>query len=281
MRLKAQEPDMLEGVHTMKRAGYTLGGAALAAILFALCWPTKAAAQGSANGRPDRGLAQSRSIVRLPQTHCKMVVFEGEATEGKSFSRPLGRDLKFELEAVRAGWIVRVLPIKGARPEHDYAELGTPPYNSMTPLALTTDYSFRGQDVVGWNPRHFQFLTDAASAVRAESAYRVYMAHPSQTGAPEVASAMVLLAGLPEKSAQGELQILDARLVPGTADQAAGASLVVAHWASTPHTLDQPADGKPSALGKVEWLRFRATMYLPAGFLAAPGLKPDHSQCER
>ena len=229
------------------------------------------------------GAARAEQALRptLPSAHCEKVVFEGEATAGTSYLLELGQGLEFKLEAVQAGWIVRVLPMSGQRPQHDYAELATPPYNSMTPLALTTDYSFRAQDVAGWNPRRFQFLTSAAAALRANAAYAKYMASPSHTSDPDVAAAMDILAALPESSATGELRILDARLIPGTANQAAGANLVVSHWASTPHTLDQPADGKASALGKVEWLRFRATLYLPAGFMAAPGLRADRSACGR
>ncbi len=223
--------------------------------------------------------AQLSERQTLPTAHCAKVAFVGEASAGKSYSLELGQGLDFELEAVKSGWIIRVLPASGPRPQHDLAEIATPPYNSMTPLALTTDYSFRAQDVVGWNPRRFQFLSSTRAAAAANAAYAKYMANPSHTNDPGTASAMSFLAALPERSAVGDLTILDARLVPGTANQAAGASLVVSHWASTPKTLDQPADGTASALGRVEWVRFKVTLYLPAGFVPAAGIKLDRSQC--
>ncbi len=41
---------------------------------------------------------------------CQSASFEGEAKAGQSFIQPLGNGMVFDLEAVRAGWIVRVLP---------------------------------------------------------------------------------------------------------------------------------------------------------------------------
>ncbi len=223
--------------------------------------------------------AQSHLAPRLPATSCQKLVFEGEVAAGKSFEYALGSHLAFYLEATRAGWIVRVNTVREPRLWPDYAQLATPPYQSMTPLALTTDYSFRAQDVIGWNPRRFQFLTSDAEAQHAIRAYSTYMRDP-QGHSAEATAAIQLLTGLPGHAAQGEVEILDAHIVPGMANQSAGAGLVASHFRDTPHTLDQPADGKASALGTVDWLRFRATLYLPANFVAA-GRETDRSQCGR
>ena len=50
--------------------------------------------------------------------------------------------------------------------KHDYAELATPPYESVSPLLLSTDFSFRAQDAVAWNPRRFRYA-DRCSGVYA------------------------------------------------------------------------------------------------------------------
>lgn len=217
----------------------------------------------------------------LPAGRCQKIVFEGTATAGKPFVKQFGKGLEFVLDPIESGWVIRVEPEAVQKLSLDHAELATPPFNSVNPLLVTTDYSFRAQDVVGWNPRHFQFLTSRAAARNAEAAYRAYMKAPEQTGNAAVQSAMQLLATLPEKSAQGDFRILDAHLVPGTANQAQTAKFVVSHFTSTPHTLDQPANGRATPLGRVNWLRFRVTLLLPADFVPATALKGNRSQCKR
>jgi hypothetical protein len=196
---------------------------------------------------------------------CQSASFEGEVASGQSFLQPLGNGIVFDLEAVPAGWIVRVLPATGSRPAHDGAELATPPYNSVTPLAITTDFSFRAQDAVAWNPRRFQFAADMSSFKKLQSAYAAYMAKPDDAVTGE------RLAEMAAAEPSGELQILDARLVPGTANQGAMAAAVASHFSQTPHTVEQ--GGSP--LGAVTWLKFRVTVHLPAGFAAAKGLKVE------
>jgi hypothetical protein len=198
---------------------------------------------------------------------CQSVSFEGQAAAGQSFYQPIGNGMTFDLEAVRAGWIVRVLPAavvagKAPRPAQDAAELATPPYHSVTPLAVTTDFSFRAQDAVAWNPRRFQFAADAGSFAKFQAEYAAYMAHPEDAGAQEK------LAEMAAAAPTGELQILDSRLVPGTANQAQMAAAVALHIEQTPHTVEQ--GGSP--LGAVTWVKFRVTLHVPAGFAAAKGL---------
>ncbi len=205
---------------------------------------------------------------------CQTVSFAGEVQAGQSFLQPMGNGMVFDLEAVRAGWIVRVLPEavvsgKAPRPAHDAAELATPPYNSVTPLAITTDYSFRAQDAIAWNPRRFQFAADRPSFQRLGSAYAAYMVNPNDAVAEE------RLAEMAAASPTAELQVMDSRLVPGTANQAQTAAVVASHIAQTPHTVEQGN----SPLGAVTWIKFRVALHLPAGFAAAPGLKADKTGC--
>jgi hypothetical protein len=202
---------------------------------------------------------------------CQSASFEGEVRAGESFARPLGNGMVFKLEAVRAGWIVRVLPATGVRPAQDAAELATPPYNSVTPLAVTTDYSFRAQDAVAWNPRRFQFAGSAADMARLAAAYNVYLAHSDDAAAGE------RLAELASGSATGELQLLDARLIPGAANQGQMAAAVASHFSQTPHTLEQAQGSTP--LGAITWMRFRVTLHLPKEFPVATGLGADRSGC--
>ncbi|HEY6374845.1 MAG TPA: hypothetical protein VIX90_04900, partial [Edaphobacter sp.] len=94
---------------------------------------------------------------------CVRGVLEGEVHAGEGFVRPIGNGLEVMLEPLASGWILRVLPVGVPRPAHDYAELATPPYQSVSPLLISTDFSFRAQDAVGWNPREFRFAADGQS----------------------------------------------------------------------------------------------------------------------
>jgi len=220
------------------------------------------------SGGSAKGAVKAQAI---DKSQCEVVSFEGEASAGQGYTHAIGNGMMFELEAVRAGWMVRVLPATGPRPTHDAAELATPPYNSVTPLAITTDYSFRAQDAVAWNPRRFQFAGSVTEMQRLQAAYTEYMAKPEDV----VAGGR--LAELAAGEAAGELQILDARLAPGTANQGRMAAAVAEHFEQTPHTTEQA--GKSSQLGAVTWIRFRVRLHVPASFAAAAGLSVDKRGC--
>ncbi len=209
-------------------------------------------------------------------TTCNRAIFEGEVSFGKEFDQLLGGGLRFMLEPLASGWIIRVLPATGPRGHHDYAELATPPYRSITPLLVGTDYSFRAQDAVGWNPRRFRWAADAEQFRALSAAYEDYMAAPSSPNAPAQEAKLVALA---YRAPEAEFNILDARLIPGQADQAMTASTVVSHFTQTAHTLEQP-DGKENReLGRVTWLRFRVRMDLPSGSMPARGLREEQYAC--
>jgi hypothetical protein len=179
------------------------------------------------------------------------------------------------LESLPSGWILRVLPADKPRPPHDYAELATPPYRSVTPLLISTDYSFRAQDAVGWNPRSFRFASDERDFRALLKAYDEY----EKRGA-DAAAAQQALAGLAARAPEGKLTILDAHLVPGTMDQVAAAAAVAAHFATTAHTIVRPADGKATPLGRLTWMRFRIAMELPEGFRVDRGLIVSKRPCD-
>jgi hypothetical protein len=204
---------------------------------------------------------------------CTRGVLEGEVRAGEGFVRPIGNGLEVILEPLASGWILRVLPVSG-RPPHDYAELATPPYQSVSPLLISTDFSFRAQDAVGWNPREFRFAGDGRSFGQLAEVYGEYRG--STTPSEGVKGR---LAELVSQAPQGRLEILDAHLVPGMADQAKAAAMVASHFTTTAHQIDRPADGKVTPLGRVNWMRFRISLELPAGFRVDRGLRLERNSC--
>jgi len=205
---------------------------------------------------------------------CRVGTLEGQVRAGESFVRPIGGGLEIMLEPLHSGWILRVLPAGKPRPPHDYAELATPPYHSVSALLVSTDFSFRSQDAVGWNPRRFRFAADEASFSRLLKAYTEYEAKGGVS-----LSSQENLATLVAKAPDGTMTILDARLVPGTGDQASAAAAVASHFAVTAHTVEAPADGKPTVLGKINWMRFRIALEIPQGFKADRRLNAKSEPC--
>jgi hypothetical protein len=206
---------------------------------------------------------------------CRVGVVEGELDAGKGFEQAIGNGLKLWFQPIAAGWILRVVPASGPLGDHDYAELATPPYQSVTPLSLSTDFAFRAQDAVGWNPRRFRFATSAAEF---KQLHKVYERYASARAAP-AAALEADLAGEVSKAAEGKLTIVDARLIPGMADQWKMAAAVSSRFETTAHTLVTPTEGNQSALGKLLWVRFRVELAFPGGFDPASGLKVLQRVC--
>ena len=206
---------------------------------------------------------------------CRRAVAEGEVRYGEPFVKAIGGGLNFYLQPIASGWIVRVLPAAGLKGDHDYAELATPPYQSITPLSLSTDFAFRAQDAVGWNPRRFRFATSETAFHALEAAYLNF----EQAGATPPAPVQVELSNQISQASEGTLTILDARLIPGTADQWRMAATVASHFLSTAHTLVAPVEGQATPLGKLLWVRFRVGLDEPAKFVAAPGWRLVPQNC--
>ena len=215
------------------------------------------------------------SSPKKPVPACRRAVIVGELNAGQSYARPIGNGLEVYLQAIASGWILRVIPTSGPTLAHDYAELATPPYQSVTPLSISTDFAFRAQDAVGWNPRRFRFATSQADFERLLEVYTRY----EQAGATPPAPIQVELSSQIAQAAEGTFTIVDARLVPGMADQWKMAGAVASHFTSTAHTLVESPDGKPSVLGKLMWLKFRLELDLPGGFPAAPGMTVAPRTC--
>ncbi len=192
---------------------------------------------------------------------CSVVVVEGEVRAGEGFRAVALTGVEVRLEPVGAGWVLRVVPT--AHGGEDWAEMATPPYRSVTPLLVSTDYSFRAQDAVGWNPRRFRFAAGEAAYGQMRG-----MRQAMDAGA---AGKAAMLGEMASRQPGGVLEILDAHLVPGTADQTRAAAMVAEHFAVTAHELEQPAGGSPTPLGQLTWIRFRVSLELPRGAKATPG----------
>ena len=200
-------------------------------------------------------IVSSPACLQARAATCPSLQFDGEVSGDQSFSRSLAATHTFLLERIASGWIIRVLPPGGPRPAHDYAELATPPYRSPNPLLISTDFAFRAQDAVAWNPRGFNFFTSPAQLAAAAKAYEATVREPNRPSAG--AALFPLIAG----ACSAELRILDARIAGGTADQTAMAATVASHFAETAHTVE--TDTAPTKLGRIVSMRFRVTV-LPA-----------------
>lgn len=216
-----------------------------------------------------------QGVVKAKPGACRRMVVEGEVEAGKGFERVIGGGLKVGLEPIAAGWAVRVVPASGPRGAHDAAELASPPYRSLSPLIVSTGLGFRAQDALGWNPRRFRYAANPAEYAGLLRLYDRVTSSSTPTAADETELGR-LVAAAPE----GTLEILDARLIPGTADQVEAANAVASHFATTAHQIDQPADGKGSELGRLEWMRFRFLLDVPTGLVPARGIKLVPAPCE-
>ena len=207
---------------------------------------------------------------------CQAVVMEGELAAGHPFSQPIGGGLKVYFQALPSGWLLRIVPATGPTGDHDYAELATPPYQSVTPLAISTDFAFRAQDAIGWNPRRFRFATSAAGFRKLEEVYVRFVA----AGLTPPENLQVELAQQIAQTSEATFTIVDSRLVPGNADQWKMAAAVAQHFTSTAHILVPQADDASSALGRIVWLRFRLELDIPRGFKVNPVLPVSTRSCD-
>lgn len=213
---------------------------------------------------------------------CQAVVFEGELNAGQPLARDAGHGLQVYFQPIASGWILRILP-SGTVPEVslgrlggvDYAEIATPPYRSVTPLSLSTDFAFRSQDAVAWNPRRFRFAANAGDFARLQHAAAPFFRSTGKADADAEAALTLQL----RLSAEGMLTILDARLVPGSADQWRAAAAVASHFATTAHTIVDGGSGVPSPLGRLVWLRVRVDLLVPLSRGAGAGRTAVPRKC--
>lgn len=205
-----------------------------------------------------------------PIRGCRQWEMVGEVSRGQPFVAPLGEGLELYLQPIASGWILRVVPSADSAIAPDYAEVATPPYRSVTPLSLSTDFSFRAQDAVGWNPRKFRFAADRSKYQSLQGLYR-QLPTDGSSASPQVQAKLALGAST---ATPAELQILDAALIPGSANQQRAAATVSQRLSSTAHTMVLPRDGVGSPLGVLLRVRFRLVLDLPLAFHAGAALRP-------
>src|SRR5208283_2360385 len=121
---------------------------------------------------------------------CQKIVLTGEVSTGKEWKAAFGE-----------GWVFRVLPIQPGQAGYsgwdlvvdreqpagfpDALLLATPPYNSINEREVGTTYGLRSQDVIGWNPRSFRFLTNPAAFLQGQKLFLALSGQLSAASAKE------------------------------------------------------------------------------------------------
>ena len=223
----------------------------------------------------------------VPPAHtCQRVGFQGEVSAGKEWRAELGE-----------GWMFRVLPIAPAEysgwdlvvdrdPPAGYPDallLATLPYDSINQREIATTFGLRAQDAIGWNPRTFRFLSDPAEFRQAQQWFRQLAA---QGAAPDRGSSNPTSPSIPEHLLQlqshassGQFRIIDAHIVSGIADPQPFAQNWALAASRVQHEIEPSAPGQSSSRGKLVWMRFELTLWLPSRWNAPPALHPVRGPC--
>ena len=243
-------------------------------------------------------MAQTRGAEKARE--CEKVVLTGEVSAGQQWQAEIGE-----------GWVFRVLPIRAGKTGADapsgwdlvvdrvraagYPDallLATPPYKSIGEREVGTTYGLRAQDAIGWNPRSFRFMTDPSAFREAQRLYlslsRAGWGQPAGAhgrsgfggGNAAESTAVQELMKFSSESSAGTFRILDAHITPGTGDAAPYAENWALQSRFVPQT-DVPApDGKSTARGEIEWLKFSVTLWLPQGWKVPRKIDVVRSGCE-
>ena len=216
---------------------------------------------------------------------CRQLTLQGEVSAAREWKAPIGE-----------GWVIRLVPIPSLQAGYtgwdlvvdrerpagfpDALYLATPPYNSINQREIGTTYGLRAQDAIGWNPRSFRFLTDPAAFRAAKRHYNLAFArHKDRVPADVLAAASARLLKLETHASTGQLTILDARLVPGTADPARFAQQWSRAASRSKYQVDAAAPGKSTARGELRSMRFRITLSLPPDWAMPRGVRAVQGAC--
>jgi len=169
--------------------------------------------------------------------------FVGEAVEGQSFRKSIGRGLDFVLQPNSdgdTGWIIEVSPqVKPSDPDcDDFLWVVTPPYHFENARYLDTEYGIAAQDAVRYSPREFSFVLNCADNQR-ESKRVDLTIYPSSASEQETDKALAKLGSSPLGT--GRLWILDYKITPGH------------------------KSGADEDLGAIHWIKFKVEIKFPAG----------------
>ena len=234
----------------------------------------------------------------LQPSVCEKVILQGEVTAGQEWKAPIGE-----------GWVFHVMPIDTGKPVSEKSSnsgwdlvvdreqaagfpdallLATPPYDSINEREVGTTFGMRAQDVIGWNPRSFRFLTQGADlhaaqqlflAMRRDRSGGAAASDSKQQSSAGSGGSVEKLMEFARNSAAGQFQILEARLTPGIADAAPFAENWALGAVRTPHTFESAAGGQSTPLGRLGWMRFSITLWLPPTWKAPASLGATRSAC--
>lgn len=230
------------------------------------------------------GLVAACHAVTPPKRTCERVTIEGEVSAGREWKVALGQ-----------GWVFRVLPIAASQPGYsgwdlvvdrepaagypDALLLATLPYNSINEREIGTTFGLRTQDAIGWNPRTFRFLSNPAEFRNAQRSFLELSRSAFAHGPDGKPNPMAQLLELEKGASHGELRILDARIVPGVGDPMPFAQAWALASSQTPHEIEAAPANQASERGKLLWMRFRLTLWLPAPWNASPELRAVRIPC--
>lgn len=240
--------------------------------------------------------APGASAAALPG-QCRQLVIRGQVNAGDEWNEPIGENWVFRLVPIKpedkgySGWDL-VVDRTGGTGFPDALLLATPPYDSINQREVGTTFGLRAQDAIGWNPRSFRFLTDPAEFQAAKKLY--FTLHSAQQAgqrggkgirpAPEAKSAesfnaaSKLLTKIAVHSSAGQFRMLDAQIMPGTADALPFARSWALQQRNTPHTVKEATP--PTPRGKLDAVRFEITLWLPAGWRLPKNAKTVPSPCQ-
>jgi hypothetical protein len=162
----------------------------------------------------------------------------------------------------------------------DALYLATPPYSSISQREIGTTYGLRAQDAIGWNPRTFGFLTDPAAFRAAKGDYWLaFEPHKDPVPRNAIAAASARILKLQTHASTGQFTILDAHLVPGTADPARFAQQWSRAASQSKYQVETAARGKSTPRGELLWIQFRITLWLPPDWVMPRGVRAVHGPC--
>lgn len=244
------------------------------------------------------GILQARAADNQAPPTCRKIVLTGEVSAGSEWKASLGE-----------GWAFRVLPIPRDKATDgvggwdlvidredpagfpDALLVANPPYNLINSREVGTSYGLRAQDAIGWNPRHFQFMTNRSAFRQAQKLYLLLDRYGELGGKAQATASgrkqkaltrdMQRFTKLVHESSPGEFHILDARLTPGSATVKPYAANWAFQSAKTPHTDEIPPGGAVTPLGKLEWIQFSATLWVPASWRAPRNIEQPPTPCPK
>jgi len=212
---------------------------------------------------------------------CQLAELTGEVKAGESFAAAIGGGLEFRLHALpgKKGWDIQMDQL-GHTSYPDYVELATPPYRSMNERELATTFGVRAQEAISWNPRNFHFVTNAQQFAQGAKSFAIVAGiGPQNHGPAEMRQAQVELGSVLARTSEGELKILDAKIVQGTGDPVPGTTDWTERLARTSHEMEDIEPGKQSLTGELRWVRFRVRLWLPGGWAVPTAIAKGGASC--